>query len=307
MKRRDFIALASVAPFIRPEISFRSHSFPKKWIWGRYHKITADQIKKLKSYGITGLLSSSINPEAYKRVKDEGLEFHYWTWTMNMGSKKPGIPKEWYSVNKNGISCYDDPPYVGYYRWLCPSREEVQEYSVKRYAEYSQIDHIDGVHLDYVRHPDVILPKGLWKKYNLIQNEELPEFDFCYCNVCREKFKLQSGVDPMHIKDPEVKELWRQYRLDGITNIVNKIAHAVHQTDKPLSAAVFPSPSIASNLVRQEWHKWDLDAVFPMLYYSFYEAGPEWLLEHTAEGVSKLENRIPLFAGLFYTWNKIRC
>jgi hypothetical protein len=103
----------------------------------------------------------------------------------------------------------------------------------------------------------------------------------------------------MEIKDHEVAKQWRQYRLDGITNMVNKIAKAVHQTDKPLTAAVFPSPSIASRLVRQEWHKWDLDAVFPMLYYSFYNAGPEWLLENTGEGVEKLKGRIPLFAGLY--------
>jgi hypothetical protein len=163
MNRRSFIALASVAPFIRPEITISKYSFPDKWIWGSYNKITDSQIKNLKKYGVTGILSSSISPDAYQRVKDAGLQYHYWTWTMNMGRIKKDTKKEWYSVNKKGVSCYDDPPYVGYYRWLCPSREEVQEYNVNRYTKFSLIDHIDGVHLDYVRHPDVILPKGLWK------------------------------------------------------------------------------------------------------------------------------------------------
>ncbi len=61
---------------------------------------------------------------------------------------------------------------------------------------------LGSYHLDYIRYPDVILPVALWPKYNLVQDKEYPEFDFCYCDVCRDEFKNASGVDPKAIADP---------------------------------------------------------------------------------------------------------
>lgn len=61
---------------------------------------------------------------------------------------------------------------------------------------------MDGVHLDYVRMPDVILPVSLWKNYGIEQKEELPEYDYCYCDVCRELFKAKTGQDPLELKYP---------------------------------------------------------------------------------------------------------
>ena len=48
-------------------------------------------------------------------------------------------------------------------------------------AHIVEMNAVDGVHLDYVRHCDVILPRGLWERYDLVQDIEHPEFDFCYC------------------------------------------------------------------------------------------------------------------------------
>ena len=47
----------------------------------------------------------------------------------------------------------------------------------------------------------------------------------------------------------------------------------------------FQVPSIAKKLVRQEWNKWALDAVYPMNYNDFYLKGPEWVGEMTNEEV----------------------
>jgi hypothetical protein len=48
--------------------------------------------------------------------------------------------------------------------------------------------------------PDVILPVSLWKNYGIEQKEELPEYDYCYCDVCRELFKAKTGQDPLELK-----------------------------------------------------------------------------------------------------------
>jgi hypothetical protein len=59
----------------------------------------------------------------------------------------------------------------------------------------------------------------------------------------------------------------------------------------PISAAVFPTPAIARRLVRQSWDEWPVDAVFPMLYHTFYEEGLSWIGACVQEGSTAMESR----------------
>ena len=40
----------------------------------------------------------------------------------------------------------------------------------------------------------------------------MPQFDYCYCEVCRAGFKQQHGKDPLQLKDPAKSREWRQFR-----------------------------------------------------------------------------------------------
>ena len=108
---------------------------------------------------------------------------------------------EWYAVNRRGESTAEKSPYVPYYRFLCPSRGAVGEFLAQQFRELTRLP-VQGLHFDYIRYPDVILPVALWSKYNLVQDREYPEFDFCYCDVCRASFKRQEGIDPLGLDDP---------------------------------------------------------------------------------------------------------
>ena len=127
----------------------------------------------------------------------------------------------------------------------------------------------------------------------------MPEYDYCYCDTCRDKFKEKGGQDPLEMTDPPSNEDWLRYRYDSITNVVNLLADAVHETGKQISAAVFPTPTIAKKLVRQDWVKWDLDMVFPMVYQGFYNEPVEWVGKAVDEGVTALKGKFPLYAGLY--------
>ena len=70
------------------------------------------------------------------------------------------------------------------------------------------------------KYPDVILPRALWKKYDLVQDEELPAFDTCYCEVCRKAFRDEHGEDPLALPDPPASEAWRKFRLDRLTRFL---------------------------------------------------------------------------------------
>jgi uncharacterized lipoprotein YddW (UPF0748 family) len=232
-------------------------------------------------------------------ARAEGLEVHAWMWSMPCLLEE--IVKkhaDWYNVNAKGESAADKPAYVDYYKFLDPARPEVREFvqgTVKELASYGELT---GVHLDYIRHPDAILPKGLWKKYNLVQDRVFPEFDYGYSPYNRAAFKKAHGVDPIEIKDPTAHAEWMQYRFDSVTELVNRwLVPAAHAQGKKITAAVFPGPTLARQMVRQDWGRWDLDAFLPMLYNNFYEAGPEWVDAQTREGVATVKQ--PLYSGLF--------
>jgi hypothetical protein len=266
-------------------------------------KIRSD-FMDLKSRGIVGLMyNGGHDPEPYKRVggiaKEVGLEFHTWIPAMIQGNN-PKLGPSLYAINGLGESAFEKPAYQDYYKFLCPSREEVYQFLAELYGSIADLQEVDGIHLDYIRFPDVILAEGLWAKYKLVMDREYPQFDYCYCDHCVNGFKEKTGMDIRSVEDPSQVEEWKQYRCDLITNIVNRLADMVHAKGKEINAAVFPGPnSVARKIVRQEWDKWNVDAFYPMNYNDFYLKGTKWIGEVCNEGVTALNNRKPLYSGLF--------
>ena len=73
----------------------------------------------------------------------------------------------------------------------------------------------------------------------------------------------------------------------------------MHAEGKQINAAVFPGPnSVAKQIVRQEWDKWNLDSYFPMNYNDFYLEGTDWVGAVTKEATAAVGTK-PVFSGLF--------
>lgn len=266
-------------------------------------KELALQFADLKEKGIDGLMyHGDHNPETYKRVgklvKESGMEFHTWIPTM-VQAKTPKLKEEWYAVNGLGESALEKPAYVPHYTFLCPSKEGVYNFLADLYGSVADLDVVDGIHLDYIRFPDVILARGLWEKYDLVMDREYPQFDYCYCDECVSNFKEKTGIDIKEVEDPSQIEEWKQFRYDLITSVVNRLAEVAHSKNKKINAAVFPGPSIAKRIVRQDWGNWNLDAIYPMNYNDFYLEGPEWVGEMVKEEVANAKNGVPVYSGLF--------
>jgi uncharacterized lipoprotein YddW (UPF0748 family) len=240
-------------------------------------------------------------------ARQAGLEVHAWICALicNAEAVEKDHP-DWFAVSRSGDSTLAKQPYIPSYKWLCPSRPEVYEYLENFVRELADIEGIKGIHLDYIRYPDVILPEALQPKYNLVQDKEYPQFDFCYCPVCRKNFEQEEGIDPLRIEDPSSHQAWKNYRYQTITNIVNKLADAAHRKGKPISAAVFATPELSRRFVRQDWPKWKLDTVHPMIYHYYYAKGLDWLEPATREGVAELPSSRPLYSGLFISQIKPR-
>ena len=276
----------------------------KYWVWVGIDKSATSETLKAKyatmrKHGIQGVfLEGGIDEREFDIVKEAGLELHSWMWTTNRGDSwiREHHP-DWYMVSRNGKSCFDHPPYVDYYRWVSPVIPGVQNYLKEKADELASHPAISGVHLDYVRYPDIILPKGLWKQYGLDQSEEMADYDFCYSEHTRKAFKDFSGRDPLDIKDPAHDQQWLHFRYDSVTHLVKQLAATVKKRHKFITAAVFPTPSMARKICRQDWDKWPLDAVCPMTYNSFYEQNIDWIGDCILENIQAVT--FPVFAGLY--------
>ncbi|MFY0592418.1 family 10 glycosylhydrolase [Roseivirga sp.] len=315
MDKRKFIkqvGLGSAAIMASPLIftscdNSKEEDF-KLWMWvgngaNKTETEWRTQLTRLKDLGFYGVLAGGGVETLNMTVpiaKSLGLEIHSWQWVMNRpGNKEAMAHPDWYAVSRDGNSSLDVNPYVGYYQWLCPSKPEVQDYIIKGMIDIAEVEGLNGVQLDYVRYCDVILPRGLWEKYDLVQDHEMPEYDFCYCDTCRGKFKAEQGYDPLDLDDPSQDKKWLQFRYDSITNLVNRIAIEVHKRNKKLSASVFATPNLARKYVRQAWDEWDLDFVFPMIYYQFYAEEIDFIRTGTQEGVDALKGSKPLYTAQY--------
>jgi len=312
MNKREFIKAGLLAG-AASQISFKagaaiSLASPKKpklknWVWISPNLNDTDDLLKTrfaayKAGGITGVFFEADSEKHFRAAKAQGLEAHRWMWTFNRAELVATHP-EWYSKNRNGESCADHPPYVNYYRWLCPSRPEVQQYLEQQVTDILNKDYIDGIHLDYVRYCDVILPVNLWDHYGLDQTKELPAYDFCYCDVCQANFKAQYNKDITTIQYPDASLSWRLFRYGNIIRVVNSLSDIAHSKNKKITAAVFPTPEVARRNVRQDWTNFHLDGVCPMIYHGFYKEDVPWIGNAVAEGVHFLAGKFPLYAGLY--------
>ena len=257
----------------------------------------------LKDKGVSGIIySAGKNPQRYKRAgriaKELGLTFYALLPAM-MQHKSSKLDQQVYMVNGLGESTYDQPSFPNNH-FVCPSRPAVYSYLEAMYAKIADLPEVDGIQLDVIRFPDVILAPALWEKYKLTMDKEYPKYDYCYCDKCTLDFKVATGIDIKTIEEPSELAEWKQFRYDLITNTVNKLAAMVHAKNKKITAAVFAGPnSVAKKIVRQEWNKWEVDAFFPMNYNDFYLEDTEWIGEVCKEAVLAVEDSKPIYSGLF--------
>ena len=320
---KQFVLGAIASQFVNP-MTFtliNQKMNTKNWIWS--HSNTdwnADEWKrrltKAKAAGIDALLLEIYNgtntfyegghlPMKKNVVemvlpicKDLGLEFHAWMWTMPCNAEEI-IEKhpDWFAYNGLGEPSHTHPAYVPYYKFLCPCHPEVREFIKGNVQSLATISEIDGINLDYVRLPDVILAEGLQPKYNIVQDREYPQYDYSYSPNCRKEFKAITGQDPLYdLQDPAANSDWVQFRRNSVTSLVNEVlVPEAKRFNKQITAAVFPN----WESVRQEWHTWHLDGFLPMLYHNFYNRDIDFITEHTYKAILRLHDQRPVYSGLF--------
>lgn len=245
--------------------------YPMFWTWLDYRPgMNFDSVcQVMNDIGMDGIMLNAPTPDDYRIAipiaRKHGIEVYAWLWTMNLEHDRDKILAEhpdWFSVNRNGKSLADTTAYVDYYKFLCPALPEVREFIREKIKSYCEVEGLNGIAIDYNRLVDVVLPTTLWPHYGIVQDREYAAWDYGYHPAMLEKFKSRYGYDPREQQDPSTDIKWRQFRCDQITEVANMIAGVVHSYGKTMAASPFPTPKMASRMVRQDWGKWNLDIVF---------------------------------------------
>lgn len=265
------------------------------WVHGNNERSEAEWSARFRSYARAGIDTIIIDgsPERIEQLtalaRQEGLRVFAWLWALNRPADTEALKHpEWYAVNKLGKSCHkpEDRPFVEYYQFLCPSNKEVRQHLLKQVRRLARIPGLSGIQADYMRMPDVELPRALWEKYGLDMSTPAPEFDYCYCPTCQE------GAARMAHND------FKLYQRHSVSSVYNELAAEIRRHGLTAACAVFPSPTMAARMVHQDWSLFHADLVLPMAYHSFYNEPATWAADITRTAMQETEGRIPMAPGV---------
>jgi uncharacterized lipoprotein YddW (UPF0748 family) len=212
----------------------------------------------------------------------QGLRVHAWVNVLSLGlNREAPILKDLgpaaVQVDRRGRSMLDYPqlelpaPDSQFLRlgtpavWLDPGAPGVAQRLAKTFAELAaRYPELDGLHLDYIRHPDV-LPFSPGSRFDV-------GLDYGYGAATRARFTGETGLPAPFGSPGASANAWDAWRREQVTSLVRTIRDAARAGHPSLaiSAAVWPFPERSYFSVYQDWPGWIdeglLDFAVPMLY-----------------------------------------
>lgn len=237
----------------------------------------------------------TIIKEAHKR----GIKVHAWlnvfyVWGYSARPIDADHPlnANWELYDKDGHSIKDFSPvqlkrmgFEGYF--LSPFNRSYQKLMLSIIDELLNNYDVDGIHLDYIRYPDL---------------------DFAYDPWARTSFARRFYLDPTRpatfapiIGDRGINHLQALYRrmlISHLTDYVRTITKFVHKKKQiEVSAAVKPNPAEARNRFGQDWINWLTDGAVDFVIIMSYTPSTNWILK-TVKGLSN-QDRIWIGVGTY--------
>ena len=298
------LALALVSCTNHP----KTGQYPMFWTWMEDRSgLDLDTLfVHMEEAGIDGLMLYLPDKEGYEKAaklaREHGVTLYAWIWTLNPRGDRQRLLEEhpeWFDVNRDGYSLKDYKAYVNSYKFLSAALDEVREYVRENVRQACQMEGIEGICLDYCRIVDCVLPISLSYNYAITQDTEVyPQWDFGYHPAALERFRGEYGYDPRSSADPSRDETWCRFREQLISEVANLAAETAHRYGKAVCASPFATVRLASFMVAQNFHDWDLDLVFPMAYSDFYSMEPGFVLDAVRQNDRDRNPKTQLFCGL---------
>jgi uncharacterized lipoprotein YddW (UPF0748 family) len=216
------------------------------------------------------------------RAPGAGLRVHAWVNVLSL-SKNADAPivrdlgRDVVHSDRKGRSLLDYPDYEipqpdrrhtrmgtpGVY--LDPAAPGVAERLSATFAELlARYPQLDGLHLDYIRYPDV-LPYAPGSRFGV-------GHDFGYGSATRARFRRETGLEAPLGDRVGPANAWDDWRRDKLTELVRSIRDAARAASPGvvLSAAVWTYADRGYLVLGQDWRRWLeddlLDVAVPMSY-----------------------------------------
>lgn len=308
IKNLAIIALMSLSCLSAISCKEVQKDYPMFWTWMEDREdLNLDSLfVHLNEAGIDGLMLYVPDEESYHKAavlaKENDVTLYAWIWTLRPRGDRELLLKEhpeWFDYNISGISLVEQRPYLESYAFLSAALDEVRDYVRGNIRRVCEIEGIEGVCLDYCRIVDRILPISLSYKYEKPHDAVFfPEYDYGYHPEALKKFKAEYGYDPRNTEDPTRDSLWCSFRERMITEVANIAAEVARSYGKKVCASPFVSDDLASVMVGQNYAKWDLDLVFPMVYADFYTMEPGFVYDAVSQNMQDRNPETQIFCGL---------
>lgn len=225
--------------------------------------------------------------EVLDAAKPLGMKVHAWKvmwqfpddWLSPLGTVDPFKKAGRLQKNLKG----EDQP------WLCPSLRQNRDFEIAAITELLRNYEVDGFHLDYIRYGGA---------------------EVCFCRHCKAAFESWSkkkvgnwpaDAAPGGIRDAE----YGDFKRDNITSMVREIRAAAKKA-RPgveLSAAVFPSPSIARTAVFQDWPRWVEEGLLDMVSTMTYTEDAGSFKAQVRQQMEITKGKVKLIPGIGFTFD----
>jgi len=216
------------------------------------------------------------------RAHAEGLRVHAWVNVLSLAGNRDApilrdLGRDAVHVDHLGRSLLDYPdldvpsPARRWVRmgtpavWLDPAAPGVAERLAATFAELAaRYPELDGLHLDYIRYPDV-LPFSPGSRFGV-------GLQLGYGAASRARFEAETGLRVPDAQGRGHANAWDDWRRRQVTGLVARIGEAARAEDPGLllSAAVWAYPARAYLSIFQNWRSWLeadlLDFAVVMLY-----------------------------------------
>jgi uncharacterized lipoprotein YddW (UPF0748 family) len=211
-----------------------------------------------------------------------GLRVHAWVNVLSLSQNREApllrdLGRDAVLVDQRGRSLLDypnlevPPPDRGYYRmgtpalYLDPAALGLIERLSAAFAELvKRHPDLDGLHLDYIRFPDV-LPFAPGSRFGV-------GLDFGHAASTRALFREQTGLEAPGAKSSDNADAWDDWRREHVSALVAAIRSAARavQPKLEISAAVIAFSDRAYLSLLQDWRRWLEDGLLefavPMAY-----------------------------------------
>ena len=238
-----------------------------------------------------------------------GLRVHAWVNVLSLSQNREApllreLGRDAVLVDQHGRSLLDypdlevPPPDGAYYRmgtpglYLDPAAIGLTERLAATFAELvTHHPELDGLHLDYIRFPDV-LPFTPGSRFDV-------GIDFGHSPSTRALFHDETGLEapgPESLANADAWDAWRRDRVTALVEAIRNAARAV-QPKLEISAAVIPYADRAYLSLLQDWRRWLDDGLLEFAVAMTYTRDDR-LLRYQAESFAGSPHADRIWLGL---------